>query len=107
MWHCEREEDTIIDIDININQMGCFHACRLLVLLLAFISIALAPHKAYGIRILRGSAAEETPNLKDADSVVGFDAKKELEAPLPSTFDLNGTSKRRVRRGSDPIHNRC
>jgi len=86
------------------------HSCRILVVLLLFISIALAPEKAYGIRtidlVLRRNAAEKHPNTK-ANDVMGFDVKKEFKAPSPSSFDLSRTSKRRVRRGSDPIHNRC
>jgi len=88
---------------------GC-HSCRLLPVLLLFISIALAPEKAYGLRnidlVLRRNAAEKPTHMK-ANDVVGLDVKKESEAPSPSTFDLSRTSKRRVRRGSDPIHNRC
>lgn len=88
-----------------------YTTCRLLVILL-FISIALqTPEKVYGLRnidlVLRRNAAEIKPSTSKEANVVGFDVKKELEAPSPSTFDLNRTSKRRVRRGSDPIHNRC
>jgi len=83
----------------------------LLVLVLLFIStIALAPEKAYGNRnidlVIRRSA-EEKPTSMKGNGVVGFDVKKESEAPSPSSSDLSQTSKRRVRRGSDPIHNRC
>ncbi|RWW78759.1 hypothetical protein BHE74_00013004 [Ensete ventricosum] len=38
---------------------------------------------------------------------VDIDASKKPEAEPSSPFDPFGASKHRVRRGSDPIHNRC
>ncbi|XP_020255052.1 uncharacterized protein LOC109832008 [Asparagus officinalis] len=112
MWHCVKGRIATRSSvrETKKSNMGSSRAaCRLLVLLL-LVSIALAPYKALGLRnldlALRRGAAEEPRDAKEAD-VVGFDAKKGSEAPSPSSFDLNGTSKRRVRRGSDPIHNRC
>ncbi|ONK60927.1 uncharacterized protein A4U43_C08F24160 [Asparagus officinalis] len=84
---------------------------RLLVLLPLFISIALAPSKVYGIRnldqdLIRRNVAEKPITVKETDDT-SFDVRNVSEAPSPSSFDLNRTSKRRVRRGSDPIHNRA
>ncbi|TMW96337.1 hypothetical protein EJD97_007536 [Solanum chilense] len=45
-------------------------------------------------RMLKGLVTEEELNT-------GFKS-----APVSKTFDPNGSSKRKVRKGSDPIHNR-
>ncbi|KAG1366445.1 putative ATP-dependent 6-phosphofructokinase 5, chloroplastic [Cocos nucifera] len=52
-----------------------------------------------------GIAGKKSRILANID-VVSLDAKKK-SATSPFSFDPNQTSKRRVRRGSDPIHNRC
>ncbi|PON93588.1 CLAVATA3/ESR-RELATED [Trema orientale] len=48
-------------------------------------------------------------NLHIFKAVALGDLERKLDlAPAPSvTFDPNQSNKRRVRRGSDPIHNRC
>ncbi|WOL20287.1 hypothetical protein Cni_G29091 [Canna indica] len=60
------------------------------------------------IDLVRGSNKEHKTVGKNARNVdvVNLDSNKKPAAGT-STFDSNRTSKRRVRRGSDPIHNRC
>ncbi|KAJ6891723.1 hypothetical protein NC651_025041 [Populus alba x Populus x berolinensis] len=71
------------------------------------------PHKPYGLtsvevilrhdRKAQGTLPHSQRSLKDVD-MQGMDTKKSAQAN--KTFDPSQTSKRRVRRGSDPIHNR-
>ncbi|KAL4197821.1 hypothetical protein AMTRI_Chr04g190210 [Amborella trichopoda] len=86
-----------------------------LVLLLIFIGFfSLQLEMAYGLRssdlVLRwtqedGFASSRRLLVEEA-SVENFNSKQR-QAHGPSAFDPNQSSKRRVRGGSDPIHNRC
>ncbi|KAL9389088.1 hypothetical protein Peur_017693 [Populus x canadensis] len=90
-----------------------FCSRRVLILLICIGFIAVQPHKLYGLTsvevILRhdrkahGTLPYSQRSLKDVD-MQGMDTKKSAQAN--KTFDPSQTSKRRVRRGSDPIHNR-
>ncbi|KAK8934755.1 hypothetical protein KSP39_PZI015129 [Platanthera zijinensis] len=80
--------------------MVCSHLRKLLAFVFLLCLLTFLPEKVDGARDI-----EAPHNLKEVE-VVGINSRKGSEA-LSSSFDLNRTSKRRVRRGSDPIHNRC
>ncbi|MQL96730.1 hypothetical protein Taro_029413 [Colocasia esculenta] len=89
------------------------HAHRLLALVVLVGFLAAQPEKACGLRsigfVLRWTDEETAAGksrhaLEDVELDVNVDVQL---APAPLSFDLNRTSKRRVPRGSDPIHNRC
>ncbi|MQL74486.1 hypothetical protein Taro_006858 [Colocasia esculenta] len=79
-------------------------------------SLLTGPEKASGLRsigfVLRwneeppSAAAAKSQHAMEGAETADLDVNTEL-APSPLSFDPNRTSKRRVRRGSDPIHNRC
>lgn len=83
-------------------------ACRVVILVVCIGFLSIQPQQVSGLgsidlalrflrnsRVLKGVAVEQ------------LGAKLSI-APSPSTmFDPNQSNKRRVRRGSDPIHNRC
>ncbi|CAL9031289.1 unnamed protein product [Prunus brigantina] len=78
-------------------------------------STALQPEKVSGLRsmdlALRWDKGHmsflKSLHLVKAVAVEDLQAKLSL-APAPSmTFDPNQLNKRKVRKGSDPIHNRC
>ena len=49
----------------------------------------------------------QNSRILKADAVDSFQTRQNL-APAPSMmFDPNQSNKRRVKKGSDPIHNRC
>ncbi|EXB44690.1 hypothetical protein L484_015947 [Morus notabilis] len=84
-------------------------------LLFCVVVFALRPQNVSALRskdlALRWDKAK-LPFLGDVHffkSVALEDLERKLDlAPAPSmTFDPNQSNKRRVRRGSDPIHNRC
>lgn len=83
---------------------GGSHTRRLILVLVLVASLAVQPKVVCSLssvdHVLRR-------NARDATAVVGFDAKKSLEGIPPEPSDPNKMSERRVRRGSDPIHNRC
>ncbi|KAF9674450.1 hypothetical protein SADUNF_Sadunf10G0128500 [Salix dunnii] len=89
----------------------CSH--RVLVLLICIGFIAVQPDKLYGLTsvemILRhdqkahGTLPHNQRSLKDVN-LQGMGTTKPAQANM--TFDPSQTSKRRVRKGSDPIHNR-
>ncbi|GMN45627.1 hypothetical protein TIFTF001_014813 [Ficus carica] len=97
--------------------MGLLAYRVFLVFLLSCIGIlVLHPQNASALRskdlALRWDKAKLPPFLADLHifkSVSLDDLQRNLDlAPAPSmTFDPNQSNKRRVRRGSDPIHNRC
>ncbi|KAF8399478.1 hypothetical protein HHK36_015344 [Tetracentron sinense] len=85
-----------------------------LILLICFGFLAVQPEKVSGLRsidlVLRwdkehGLVPKHARILK-AVAMEELNTEKK-SAPSPPTFDPNRSSKRRVRRGSDPIHNRC
>lgn len=49
---------------------------------------------------------ESVRSFNIGHQVVGLDGTRRSASP-PSSFGFERTNKRRVRRGSDPIHNRC
>ncbi|KAK9119269.1 hypothetical protein Scep_017362 [Stephania cephalantha] len=100
-----------------------FCPCRMLVLLVCLgLLLLLQPEQVSGLRSIdmvlrtgreeRGrQMIEEVPHMRILMAVSEQVAKlntKDALAPGPSgAFDSYQLSKRRVRRGSDPIHNRC
>ncbi|RRT65101.1 hypothetical protein BHE74_00041705 [Ensete ventricosum] len=88
-----------------------FHLDKLLLFLLCVVLLASEGEKVCGLRsvdhVLRygeeGGLAEKNRRI----ILANVDAGKKSAAKSSSSFDSNSTSKRRVRRGSDPIHNRC
>ncbi|OVA09003.1 hypothetical protein BVC80_9097g67 [Macleaya cordata] len=96
-----------------------FYTYKLLILLvcIGFFVFVLQPEKVSAMtskdHLLRWEKEEHGLVFKNqrvlkAVDVVSQDLKtKKKSAPTPPKFDPNQSSKRRVRRGSDPIHNRC
>ena len=90
-----------------------FCAYRVLILLICIGFIAVQPDEVYGLTsvelVLRhnqkdqGTVPQNQRVLTDVD-MQGMDIKKSAHAS--KTFDRSQSSKRGVRRGSDPIHNR-
>ncbi|CAK7326083.1 unnamed protein product [Dovyalis caffra] len=90
-----------------------FSAHRVLILLICIGFIAVQPDKVYGLSSVelvfrhnqkaQGTVPHSQRILKDV-SMQGMNTKKSAHAN--KTFDPSQSSKRRVRRGSDPIHNR-
>ncbi|KAJ8628574.1 hypothetical protein MRB53_021897 [Persea americana] len=86
---------------------------RVIIILVCVGLVAILPEKISALRstdvVFRWNqenriAADKSHVLKRV-SVKDMNTKKN-PAPAPSTFDPNRSSKRKVRRGSDPIHNR-
>lgn len=82
------------------------HLHKLLTLLFFLCLFAFQSEKAYGVRNIEHGFMAEAPRSFEEVEAVNVDSRKGSEAST-SSFDLNRMSKRRVRRGSDPIHNRC
>ncbi|PQQ10203.1 hypothetical protein Pyn_16404 [Prunus yedoensis var. nudiflora] len=91
-----------------------FLAYRSAVLFVCIGFLALQPEKVSGLRsmdlALRWDKGHmsflKSLHLVEAVAVEDLQAKLSL-APAPSmTFDPNQSNKRKVRKGSDPIHNR-
>ncbi|CAA7396084.1 unnamed protein product [Spirodela intermedia] len=83
---------------------------RLLLLAVALVTcLALQRGEASGLRRLGFAAEWSRRTLHGADAVVLMVAPPPAASPAPAglSFDLDHACKRRVRRGSDPIHNRC
>ncbi|WOL15505.1 hypothetical protein Cni_G24286 [Canna indica] len=88
----------------------CSH--RLLLIIVCFGLLACKPDKVHSLRwnqeLSTSAKKERILTAAAAAGVVNLEAREKLaahEPPLP--FDPNSMSKRKVRRGSDPIHNRC
>lgn len=87
---------------------------RVLILLIFIGFLAVEPDKVSALRsidlVLRQSPEDHmlaAKNQRILKAVVTENLRKEEKAaPVNKKFDLNQSSKRRVRRGSDPIHNR-
>lgn len=85
-----------------------FPACRV-VIFLVFVGLLFSqPGQVSGLR----SVDLALRFLRNSRVLKGVDVQELHEnlsmAPTPSMmFDPNQSNKRRVRRGSDPIHNRC
>ncbi|XVF03334.1 hypothetical protein REPUB_Repub04eG0252200 [Reevesia pubescens] len=85
-------------------------AKRLLIFLIFFGLLAVQPDKVSGLRtidfVFRHLDTRNQRILKAVDHMKGMSTEKKVPAPVNNKFDPNQSSKRRVRRGSDPIHNR-
>ena len=89
-------------------------AQRVLIFLIFFGLLVVQPDKVSGLRSIdlvfrhsqeeNGIATRNQRILKAVD-MKGMSTEKK-PAPVNNTFDPNQSSKRRVRRGSDPIHNK-
>lgn len=91
-----------------------FSTQRALILLICIGFLAVKPDKVSGMRsidlVLRQNRhdhmlAPKNQRILKAVSMEDLN-KGEKSATVNKKFDLNQSSKRRVRRGSDPIHNR-
>ncbi|KAF5180319.1 CLAVATA3/ESR (CLE)-related protein [Thalictrum thalictroides] len=93
-----------------------FCSSRVLILLVCIGFLVAQPYRVSGMRsidmVLRWDKEQGTESKTSRVSRVLSDvnsedvqSKNEL-APAPSMFNAYESSKRRVRRGSDPIHNR-
>lgn len=85
-----------------------FPACRVVIFLVFVGLLFTQPGQVSGLR----SADLALRFLRNSRTLKGADVQELHEnlnmAPTPSMmFDPNQSNKRRVRRGSDPIHNRC
>lgn len=90
-------------------------AYRVVILVIFVGFLAVQPEKVYALRSIDLALRWHSGHvlfLKNSRILLAV-ATKELHtkpslAPAPSIMvDPNQSSKRRVRRGSDPIHNRC
>ncbi|KAF3621294.1 hypothetical protein BC332_09188 [Capsicum chinense] len=90
-------------------------SCRVMVLVLCIGFLSIQPETASALRSIDLALRWGEGNLSFLRSsrilkaAVMQDLRTQLSiAPAPSmTFDPNQSNKRRVRRGSDPIHNKC
>ncbi|XP_059639474.1 CLAVATA3/ESR (CLE)-related protein 45-like [Cornus florida] len=91
-----------------------FSACRVIFLLVCIGFLSIQPEMVSGLRridlVLRWNKSQlpflRNPHILKAVALGDLQTQLNI-APAPSMmFDLNQSSKRRVRRGSDPIHNR-
>lgn len=94
--------------------MAC-SAHRVVMLLLFIGFLTVQPEKVSGLSsvdlALRWNKVQTSFiqhfQIRKAVAVEDMNLKPDI-SPAPSmTFDPNQSNKRRVRRGSDPIHNRC
>ncbi|KAJ0038312.1 hypothetical protein Pint_22766 [Pistacia integerrima] len=81
-----------------------FCAQRVLILLLCMGLLTVQPDQVYGLRRIDLLRQNNQRSLK-ATTMEEMNTQKN-STQIKSTFDPNQSSKRRVRRGSDPIHNR-
>ncbi|KAB2084230.1 hypothetical protein E1A91_A05G332300v1 [Gossypium mustelinum] len=91
-------------------------AQRFLMFLICFGLLAVAPDKASGLisidLVFRHGQGEDqiairtNQRILKAADMKGTRTEKKLPEVVNNTFDPNRSSKRRVRRGPDPIHNR-
>ncbi|WVZ74900.1 hypothetical protein U9M48_023016 [Paspalum notatum var. saurae] len=82
--------------------------CHRLAVVVALVLLASATEEALAVRSPGALAPSSSPDV-DALPSARFDTppeKKGTAAPA-AVFDPNRMSNRRVRRGSDPIHNKC
>ena len=91
-------------------------AQRVLIFLIFFGLLAVQLDKVSGLRSIDlvfrhsqkedGIATRRNRRILKAGDMKRMSTEKKLPTPVNNTFDPNQSSKRRVRRGSDPIHNR-
>ncbi|PUZ76255.1 hypothetical protein GQ55_1G274600 [Panicum hallii var. hallii] len=80
--------------------------CHRLAIVVALVLLATATQEALAVRSLSVLAPSSSPDVLPS---ARFDTpeKKRAAAAPSAVFDPDRMSKRRVRRGSDPIHNKC
>ncbi|KAK1313272.1 hypothetical protein QJS10_CPA06g00513 [Acorus calamus] len=84
-----------------------FSSYRLVIIFICIGCLAVQPHRVSAVRGIDFVLSKSTMARVLRDFVTEeLNTMKNL-APAPLPFDPNQSSKRRVRRGSDPIHNRC
>ncbi|KAK8659274.1 hypothetical protein V6N13_029480 [Hibiscus sabdariffa] len=80
-------------------------AQRVAVFLMIFGLLAVRPVEVSGLRNMDLVVFRHNQRILKAVDTKGMDTEKK-PASVNNGFDPNRSSKRRVRRGSDPIHNR-
>ncbi|PSS07919.1 CLE45p like [Actinidia chinensis var. chinensis] len=91
--------------------MGIF-ACRMVIVVVCIGFLSMQTERVCGLRsidLALRSVKGQPMLLRNSRILTGDDTEvlQPSPAPAPSmVFDPNQSSKRRVRRGSDPIHNR-
>ncbi|KAE8661422.1 zinc finger family protein [Hibiscus syriacus] len=80
-------------------------AQRVLIFLMIFGLLAVQPVEVSGLRNMHLVGFRHDQRVLKSVDTKGMDAEKK-PAFVNNGFDPNGSTKRRVRRGSDPIHNR-
>ncbi|PIA62686.1 hypothetical protein AQUCO_00200599v1 [Aquilegia coerulea] len=90
-----------------------FCSSRVLILLVCIGFLVAQPYRVSGLRsidmVLRWDREQgvQSKTSRVLSDVTSEDVQNKYElAPAPSMFNAYESSKRRVRRGSDPIHNR-
>ncbi|RLM79272.1 uncharacterized protein C2845_PM12G18300 [Panicum miliaceum] len=96
--------------------MGMDAHCHRLAIVVALVLLASATQEALAVRSLSVLAPSSSPDVlpsarfdtpeKKRAAAAGAGAGAGASAPS-AVFDPDRMSKRRVRRGSDPIHNKC
>ncbi|KAI3467347.1 hypothetical protein Pfo_024010 [Paulownia fortunei] len=90
------------------------HIHRSFVVFICIGLLAFHPHDVWGLRsaglLLRRGIEDQPLMIKNHRMLKAVDTNSlntdKKQAPVNRTFDPNQSSKRKVRRGSDPIHNR-
>ncbi|MFS7972049.1 hypothetical protein Hanom_Chr09g00840041 [Helianthus anomalus] len=78
-------------------------ACNTVSILMCIVFLSIHSENVCALRSINLALKWSEEKLSTRES-----SFQEMIAPTPSTmFDPNQSSKRRVRRGSDPIHNKC
>ncbi|GMJ05670.1 CLAVATA3/ESR-RELATED 45 [Hibiscus trionum] len=80
-------------------------AQRVVIFLMVFGLLAVQPVEVSGLRNMDLVVFRHSQRVLKAVDTKGMDTEKK-PAFVNNGFDPNRSSKRRVRRGSDPIHNR-
>ena len=93
--------------------MGMDAHCHRLAIVVALVLLASATQEALAVRSLGVLAPSSSPDVLPTARFDTLEKKRAAAAgagagAAPSAvFDPDRMSKRRVRRGSDPIHNKC
>ena len=98
--------------------MGMDLRCHRLPIVVVLVLLAFASEEVIAIRSPDVLAPMSSPSVSPAEQpgsrVDGnnaaarrYDAPEKKQTEAAVVFDLDRMSKRRVRRGSDPIHNKC
>ncbi|CAK9136347.1 unnamed protein product [Ilex paraguariensis] len=112
VFHYSEGKTSLLPPFFCIETMVC-STHRVFILLICIGILAIQLEKVSGLRsrdfVLRWSKEDHGRVLKNKRmlrAVVQDLNTMKKQAPVNKTFDPNQSSKRRVRRGSDPIHNR-